>query len=121
MFYQTIKSSQVMESEQKVRKRNASKEKTERTPSSKGTRIIRLPISEQIYSETVKIPSLFRKWIDGLDEKFRLLFDCDWSGGYQLHDIRRSQKMSLSYRRLILEERFMRYSLVLLCLIGAEK
>lgn len=89
-----------MESEQKVRKRNASKEKTERTPRSKGRRIIRLPISEQIYSETVKIPSLFRKWIDGLDEKFRLLFDCDWSAGYQLHDIRRSQKMSLSYRRI---------------------
>jgi hypothetical protein len=102
LFCQTIKSSQVIESEPKVRKRTASKEKIEKTP--KGTRIIRLPITELLYPETVKSPFLFRQWIDGLDQKYKLLFDCDLSQGYQLHDIRYSQKMSLSYRRISIGE-----------------
>jgi hypothetical protein len=87
-----------MESEPQVRKRTASKEKIEKTP--KGTSIIRLPISELVYSQTVKEPSLFRQWVDGLDAKYKLLFECDLSQGYQLHDIRYSRKMSLHYRRI---------------------
>ncbi|MDZ7900625.1 MAG: hypothetical protein U5N85_21680 [Arcicella sp.] len=88
----------MIESEPKVRKRTASKEKIEITP--KGTRIIRLPIDELSYSETVKSPFLFRKWIDSLDENYKLLFDCNLSQGYQLHDIRCSRKMSMNYRRI---------------------
>ena len=88
----------MIESEPKVRKRTASKEKIEKTP--KGTRIIRLPISELLYPEAVKSPSVFRQWIDGLDEKYKLLFGFDLSQGYQLHDIRYSRKMSLNYRRI---------------------
>jgi hypothetical protein len=88
----------VIESEPKVRKRTASKENLEKTP--KGIRIIRLPITELLYSETIESAYLFRHWIDGLDEKYKLLFDRDLSQGYQLHDIRYSRKMSLSYRRI---------------------
>jgi hypothetical protein len=88
----------VIESEPKVRKRTASKGKLEKTP--KGIRIIRLPIAELLYSETIESAYLFRHWIDGLDEKYKLLFDGDLSQGYQLHDIRYSRKMSLSYRRI---------------------
>jgi hypothetical protein len=98
LFCETNQSSQVIESEPKVRKRTASKEKLEKTP--KGIRIIRLPIAELLYSETIESACLFRHWIDGLDEKYKLLFDCDLSQGYQLHDIRYSRKMSLSYRRI---------------------
>lgn len=88
----------MIESEPKVRKRTASKGKLEKTP--KGIRIIRLPIAELLYSETIESAYLFRHWIDGLDEKYKLLFDGDLSQGYQLHDIRYSRKMSLSYRRI---------------------
>lgn len=92
----------MIESEPKVRKRTASKEKIEKTP--KGTRIIRLPIAELLYPETVQSPYLFGRWMDGLDEKYKLLFDCDLSQGYQLHDIRCSRKMSLNYRRISIGE-----------------
>jgi len=98
LFCETTQSSQVIESEPKVRKRTASKEKTTKT--AKGTNIIRLPISELKYLETVKDPIYFRQWLDGLDEKYKLLFDADLSKSYQLHDIRYSKKMDLPYRRI---------------------
>ena len=63
MFCETNQSSQVIESEPKVRKRTASKEKTTKT--AKGTNIIRLPISELKYLETVKDPICFRQWLNG--------------------------------------------------------
>ena len=80
----------MIESEPKVRKRTASKEKTTKT--AKGTNIIRLPISELKYLETVKDPICFRQWLNGLDEKYKLLFDADLSKSYQFHDIRYSKK-----------------------------
>lgn len=98
MLLRNKKPSQVTETEPKVWKRTASKEKIKITP--KGTSIIRLPISELVYIETVKSPVLFRQWLDGLDEKYKLLFDCNLSEGYELHDIRFSQKMSFHYRRI---------------------
>lgn len=98
MFCETIKPSQVIESEPKVRKRTASKEKKGKT--AKGTNIIRLPISELDYLATVKDPVLFRHWIDGLDEKYKLLFEADLSKKYQFHDIRYSKKMDIAYRRI---------------------
>lgn len=101
MFWETIKSSQVNATEPKVRKRTASKEKNEKTP--KGTRIIRLPISEILYEPTINDPTCFRVWLDSLASKYQSLFEVDLSKGYRLHDIRHSRKMALSYRRINVE------------------
>lgn len=83
-------------SETNCKRPTLGKEKT--TKIAKGTNIIRLPISELKYLETVKDPIYFRQWLDGLDEKYKLLFDADLSKSYQLHDIRYSKKMDLPYR-----------------------
>lgn len=87
-----------MESEPKVRKRTASKTNFIKTP--KGTKIIRLPISEIAYGQIIKEPKDFRDFIDTLDDKYKNLFEEDFSLGYSLHDIRYSKKMALKYRRI---------------------
>jgi len=43
----------------------------------KGTNIVRLPVSELKYLETLKHPVGFGQWLDGLDEKYKLLLDAD--------------------------------------------
>ncbi|MCU0444920.1 MAG: hypothetical protein MUE85_08365 [Microscillaceae bacterium] len=81
-----------------VRKRQANKENFIQTP--KGIRVIRLPIREEVYHQIVSQPKLFRAWIENLDTQFQNLFGEDFKTGFKLHDIRKSAKMDLSYRRI---------------------
>jgi hypothetical protein len=38
----------------------------------KGTRIIHLPIDELFYPETIKSIVRFRKWVDSLEEEYKI-------------------------------------------------
>jgi len=87
-----------MSTENKFRKREASKEKYLRT--TKGSKIIRLPISEELYPLVVEEPQKFRGWLDGLEQKYKDLFGIDIAQGYYLHDIRYSKKLDMYYRRI---------------------
>lgn len=83
---------------QQVRKRKANKEIFLQTP--KGSKIIRLPISESEYQATINDRKLFRTWLSSLGDKYKFLFEEDFASGYILHDIRHSKKMDLFYRRV---------------------
>lgn len=98
MCCETNQSSQVIESEPKVRKRTASKVKI--LISTKGSQIIRLPTTDLYYGAIIESPKLFRQWIEGLETRYKSLMGVDISKGYQFHDIRYSTKMGIKYRRI---------------------
>jgi hypothetical protein len=84
------------------RKRKASKENFAQT--SRGTRIIRLPITEIDYETIVSDAELFRFWVESLPDNLKLLFGESFTSGFNLHDIRHSRKMGISYRRICFVE-----------------
>ena len=64
------------------------------------SRIIRLPIDQELYSEVVNDSDRFRSWLDDSYAQYPELFPDQFSGGYLMKDSFVSKKTGLFLRRI---------------------
>lgn len=74
------------------------------TRSSRGHRTICLPISEEVYQQTVNDPHEFRRAINDCFQRMPELFPKNFAEGYQLKDDRMSAKQEILIRRIVLKD-----------------
>ncbi|HMB06114.1 MAG TPA: hypothetical protein VKP69_20575 [Isosphaeraceae bacterium] len=74
------------------------------TRSSRGHRTICLPVSEDAYSQAVRDPAKFRRWLDDCFRTTPELFPPNFARGYELKDDRTSVKQDLPIRRILLKD-----------------
>lgn len=69
----------------------------------RGEKIIRLPALETSYLAGIAKPEWFHGWVQQGLQNFSALFPTAILQGYELHDIRESEKLKLPYRRIRLK------------------
>jgi hypothetical protein len=74
------------------------------TRSSRGHRTICLPIAEETYRRIVGDPVEYRRTLDDCFRQMPELFPANFARGYQLKDDRRSAKLGLRIRRVLLRD-----------------
>jgi hypothetical protein len=74
------------------------------TRSSRGHRTICVPISEEAYSQIINDPQQFRPTLDECFRQMPELFPKNFAAGYQLKDDRRSAKLDVPIRRIVLND-----------------
>jgi len=93
----------MQKSEPKVRevKRKRKITKDRKAISTRGSKTIRLPETEENYRKVIDNPKDYRKWLDSQYKRHPQLFPLGMESGYLLHDILKSKKQKEVFRRRI--------------------